>query len=363
MNPGILTTQRPDREAVAAVAAPQRRVPHRPSPVDGVADGTGASYDLGEIAAELGRSALLSLFVHDGQFYGVSIVDQRIQLSSLGAESEVSTEVDKLSYALAKRAHGMSPQADAVFAGCALRAAQVIQRRLLAPVRAALQEGRPLVVVPAGRLHALAWAELPACRGRSVTVAPSLRCWLRCARERRYGMGQVWVAGPGLDHAEREVRTLHAISGGRLLAGADATTDRVLSTIDGAGTVHIAAHGRFRDDQPLLSCLDMADGPLYGYDLDRLRRGPTTVVLSACEVGRSVVSRGNELCGMAMVLLGRGTATVIASILPVPDARTAEVMVSLHSALRRGLAPAAALADAQAAHGESGFLCLGHGGR
>lgn len=366
LNAGVVATRRTAAPATAKVATPGRRVPRRTVPADGVGDGTGASYDLGEIAAELGDSALLSLFVHDGQFYGVSIVDEKVRISSLGAEREMSAEVDKLSFALTKRAHGTSPHADAVLAGCALRSAQVIQRRLLAPVRAALTEGRPLVVVPAGRLHALPWAGLPACRGRSITVAPSLRCWLRCAdhtRERRFGAGHVWIAGPGLDHAEREVRTLHATSGGRLLAGADATPGRVLSTIDGARTVHIAAHGRFRDDHPLLSCLDMANGPLYGYDLDRLRRGPTTVVLSACEVGRSALSRGNELCGMAMVLLGRGTATVIASILPVPDARTAEVMMSLHSALRRGLAPAAALARAQAEHGESGFLCLGHGGR
>jgi CHAT domain-containing protein len=223
-----------------------------------------------------------------------------------------------------------------------------------------------LVVVPTGRLHTLAWAELPVCRGRSVTVAPSLRCWLRAAAdagEDRSGAGQVWVAGPGLEHAEREVRALHTAAGGHLLIRAEATAERIVSTVDGAGTVHIAAHGWFRDDQPLLSCLDVADGPLYGYDLDRLRRGPTTVVLSACEVGRSVVSRGDELRGLAAALLGRGTATVIASILPVPDERTAEVMVALHTALRCGLPPAAALARAQAEHGESGFICLGYGGR
>lgn len=366
MNAGMATARRVARRATATMAAPGRPVPHRPKPVGGVADGTGTSHDLGEIAAELGGAALLSLFVRDGQFHGMSIVDGQVRLSSLGAEREVSAEVERLSFALTRRAHGTSPEADSMLAGCALRSARAIQRRLLVPVRAALAEGRPLVVVPAGRLHALPWAGLPACRGRSITVAPSLGCWLRCAahtRERRFGAGHVWIAGPGLDHAEREVRTLHARSGGRLLAGADATPERVLSTIDGARTVHIAAHGRFRDDQPLLSCLDMANGPLYGVDLDRLRRGPTTVVLSACEVGRSTLNRCNELGGMAMVLLGRGTATVIASILPVPDARTAEVMVSLHAALRRGLAPAAALACAQAEHGEAGFLCLGHGGR
>jgi CHAT domain-containing protein len=172
----------------------------------------------------------------------------------------------------------------------------------------------------------------------------------------------VWIAGPGLEHAEREVEGLHAVAGGRLLVGAEAISERVLSTVDGAAIVHIAAHGRFRDDQPLLSCVDLADGPLYAYDLDRLHRGPTTVVLSACDVGRSAVSRGDQLSGLATTLLGRGTATVIASVVPVPDERTAGVMTSLHRALRAGRPAAAALAEAQAAHGETGFVCLGYGG-
>jgi CHAT domain-containing protein len=292
-------------------------------------------------------------------------VDRTVRTASLGRESEIAGEVEKLSYFLAKRAGGASPRVDATFACWARCTARAIERRLLAPIRSALVSGRPLVVVPAGRLHALTWAALPLCRGRSVTVAPSVGSWLRCAahaRAARSETRQVWVAGPGLDHAEREVRTLHSRSGGHALVGGSATAGRVLSIVDGARLVHIAAHGRFRDEQPLLSCLDMSDGPLYCYELDRLRRGPGIVVLSACEVGRFALRRGDELCGMSTALLRRGTATVIASILPVPDARTAEVMVSLHAALRRGIAPAAALARAQARHGESGFLCLGYGG-
>ena len=237
---------------------------------------------------------------------------------------------------------------------------------MLGPVLPALAQERPLIVVPTGSLHALPWSALPACRGRSVTVAPSIRCWLRGAADLRDGAERdrhVWVAGPGLQHAEREVRVLHDIAGGTLLTGGSATTERVTSTLDGAAVVHIAAHGRFRGDQPLLSCLDLADGPLYGYDLDRLRHGPTTVVLSACEVGQSAISGCDQLSGLAAALLGRGTATVIASVIPVPDDRTAAVMVSLHAALRRGLPPATALAEAQAEHGESGFVCLGYGGR
>jgi tetratricopeptide (TPR) repeat protein len=358
--------QRHPKETMAKVAALEDRVRHRAMLVDGTTGGLGSHCEIEEISAQLGNSVLVCLFVHAGQLRAVSVVDGEVRLSALGAERIVAAEVDKLRYLLAKQAEGASQPVAAAFSAGARHAAATIEEKLLAPVSPALEKGRPLVVVPTGRLHTLAWAALPVCRGRSVTVAPSLRCWLRAAadaRQGRAGVGQVWVAGPGLEHAEREVRALHETAGGHLLVGDDATAERVLSTVDGASTVHIAAHGWFRDEQPLLSCLDMADGPLYGYDLDRLHRGPTTVVLSACEVGRSVVSRGDELRGLAAALLGRGTATVIASILPVPDERTAEVMVSLHTALRCGLPPAAALAHAQAEHGESGFICLGYGGK
>ena len=55
--------------------------------------------------------------------------------------------------------------------------------------------------------------------------------------------------------------------------------------------------------------------------------------------------------------------TVIASLLPVPDAGASAVALALHAELRRGTAPAAALARAVAAAppGCSGFACFGAG--
>lgn len=354
------------REAMARIADLEERVRHRAMLVSGTTGGPLASFDLDEVCRQLGEAVLVSLFVHDGQLFGLSIVDGSVRLHSLGREADVGPEVDRLRYLLTRQAEGASAKVRDAFADEVRRCSSAIEARLLGPVLAELGPGRPLVVVPTGRLHAVAWAQLPSCHGRSVTVVPSLRCWLRAAADAHDGehrQGHVWVSGPGLEHAEREVRALHDQSGGRLLIDDAATAERVLATVDGCRTVHIAAHGWFRDDQPLLSCLDLADGPLYGYDFDRLHHAPTTVVLSACEAGRCVVSRGDELSGLAAALLGRGTATLIASVVPVPDERTAELMVSLHSALRSGAAPAAALAEAQAEHGESGFLCIGYGGR
>jgi CHAT domain-containing protein len=150
-------------------------------------------------------------------------------------------------------------------------------------------------------------------------------------------------------------------------AGAAAVT----AAMDSARLAHIAAHGVFRADAPLLSTLELADGPLTAYELERLRRPPGVVVLSACDSGRSAVQPGDELLGLGAVLLGAGTRTLIASVLPVPADRTADLMLDLHARLRDGTGPAAALAAAQrdlAAHGDAlahataaAFHCIGAG--
>ncbi len=134
-----------------------------------------------------------------------------------------------------------------------------------------------------------------------------------------------------------------------------------LAAMDGAGLVHIAAHGRFREDQPLFSCLELARGPLFGYDLQRLVVPPRLVVLSACDAGRSAVWPGGEAIGMATALLRHGTATVIASVQPVPDRQAVGLVTALHAGLAAGLGPAEALAGAQAEHGQLGFVCFGAG--
>nr|WP_233626945.1 CHAT domain-containing protein [Saccharopolyspora sp. HNM0986] len=353
------------RHAMSEISTLERHVRDRALLVEGGAGESAGAFGIDEVVTAIGDAVLLTLFAHDGELHAVSVVDGRIQLHSLGSEDGAVAEAQRLRHALGRAAESGDERQHAAFLSSAQVTADALQQRLLGPLVDSLSGGRSLLVVPTGRLHAVPWSALPACRGRSVTVAPSLRCWMRGRADGRSESDgeSVWVAGPGLEHAEREVRALHRAGGGRLLTGADAGAEQVLSAVDGAGAAHIAAHGWFRADQPLLSCLDLADGPLYGYDLDRLRSGPRTVVLSACEAGRSVVGRADQLTGLAATLLGRGTVTVIASVVPIPDERTVHVMVALHDSLRRGVAPAEALASAQARHGETGFLCLGYGGR
>ena len=112
-----------------------------------------------------------------------------------------------------------------------------------------------------------------------------------------------------------------------VLANGSATVERCLRAMDGAGLVHVAAHGRFRADNPMFSALELDDGPLTVHDFERLGRAPHRFVLSACDSGVMVPVGANELLGLATALMSMGTAGILSSVAPVNDEATAELMV------------------------------------
>ena len=111
---------------------------------------------------------------------------------------------------------------------------------------------------------------------------------------------------------------------------------------------------------------DLADGPLMAYDVQRLSVPPRQVVLSACDVGRTVVRPGDEILGFTAALLHMGTPTVISSVCRVADDTALGVMTAYHRALLAGARPAAALALAADSGGADDepltpFVCFGAG--
>ncbi|MDX6342663.1 MAG: hypothetical protein QOH87_2801 [Trebonia sp.] len=178
-----------------------------------------------------------------------------------------------------------------------------------------------------------------------------------------YGDRVVLAYGPGLPHAEAEIAELaQRYPLAKPLGGADATAQAVADALDGAQLAHIAAHGRFRSDNPLFSSLELADGPLTVYDLEGLRQAPATLVLSACDTALSGIRPGDELMGVASAVFALGTRTLIASVAPVADAETRALMNVFHAELAAGLSPTHALISAQRAVPDArGFVCFGAG--
>lgn len=177
----------------------------------------------------------------------------------------------------------------------------------------------------------------------------------------------VAVAGPRLRHGTAEAQAVGTLYGsGSILSGREATVAAVTEALDRVTVAHLACHGSFRADSPLFSSIELADGALNVYELQRLGRAPELIVLSGCDLAVSETRPGDELLGFAAALIGMGSRTVIASVAPVPDAATKRLMVRLHELLLAGQSPAAALAAAQAGLGHkhaalAGFLCLGTG--
>ncbi|WP_246007278.1 CHAT domain-containing protein [Actinomadura pelletieri] len=310
---------------------------------------------LADIATALGERALVELIAIGPDLHAVTVVDGVPRRHHLGPYETAAREIGLVRYAARRLAEGDDPRALSALDDTAVR----LDGRLLAPLRADLGD-RDLVIAPTGVLHALPWAVLPSLSGRAFTIVPSAGAWLHARAIEPADGHTVLVAGPGLQHTEREITALRELHPDAVvLDGPDARADTVLDALDGASLAHIAAHGEFRQGNALFSRLRLADGHLTVHDLDELTVPPRVIVLSACDIGRA--DEGDAVLGMAGVLLALGAATVIASVTPVRDETTPEFMSRFHTALSAGHDPARALASVPRPPGVLGLLCMGEG--
>ena len=317
---------------------------------------------LGEMRAALDGAALLTLFGIDDDIHGIVLTRHGCWMQRLTTMAEAERLCRRITADLDVLAMSHVPESLRASARNSLtHDLRTLDQLLLTPL--SLPEA-PLVVVPPGRLTALPWSDLESLKGRPLTIAPSAAAWLGAhARFHNKSGPVVAVAGPGLGRADQEVAGVaqHWL-GCETLTGAKATGEAFLSTINGAQLVHVAAHGRHERESPLFSSIRLADGPVVGYDLDRLARPPQQVVLSACELGQATVRPGDEALGLTRALLHSGTSTIISGVAKVSDEGTADLMVDYHRRLAAGAAPAYALADAlRAAPNPIPFACFGAG--
>jgi CHAT domain-containing protein len=355
---------------------------------------------LTDLFAALGEAALVEFADVDGDLHAIVAAGGRCYHHVVAPVQDVRHELGHVRLALRRLAYGGTHAALGSGAEAQLaRAVARLDRLFMAPI-ARLLGSRPVVIVPTGELHATPWAALPTLAGRPVSVAPSARLWLgttssepgpgeppskdaleeqalkeqhgarpfsprRPHLPRQAKRRSVVIAGPGLAGAEHEASAIGSLyPSAQVLSGDAAQVAAVLAILEGASIAHIAAHASFRADNGLWSSLQLADGVLTVYELEQLRRPPEVVVLSACQSGLSAVRPGDEVMGLVAALLTLGAKSVVASVVPVEDAASEQLMVALHQRLLAGDAPAVALAEAQSVTPGTvslSYVCFGGG--
>jgi hypothetical protein len=324
-----------------------------------------ASFAL--VKADLANTALV-IYLRDGPTLRALVVtDHSAVLTATGTYAAAEEALLRLRADLDTRAGRAMPRrlADAVVA--ATRGdADALAAAILGPLLRDVGD-RDLVVVPTGALVTVPWSVLPGCVGRSVTVAPSATTWLAASRQLHNrpphrDAATLLVAGPGNDRGNSEVAAIASLRPhATVLIGAAATPAATLTGLDLASVAHLAAHGRHQPENALFSSLELAGGPLMGYDLQQLRRTPQMVVLSSCDLGLTDVRPGDETLGMATALLNAGSTTVIASVSRVADDAAMAAMTGYHREISAGRPPATALARAVPTEPPAGFICFGAG--
>jgi tetratricopeptide (TPR) repeat protein len=317
----------------------------------------------------IGDAALLEFVQLDNTLHVVTVTSRRTRLCQLCPAAQVSELITRACFALHRLARRHADEAGNAASALLADTAKRLDALLIRPVTREIRD-RPLIMVPTGALQSLPWSILPCCAGRPVIMTPSAALWDTQPKDRGQCGPVLVAAGPELPGANAEVSAIADLHQVTALAGPAATVQAVTTALDGARLAHLAAHGHIHPNNPLFTSLRFADGPLTVYDVERLALAPQIVVLAACDVGRSAVRAGDEIMGLSAAFLALGTQQVIASVVPVPDAETAPLMIAFHQFLVSGESAAQSLALAQhklsgsrpaAMAAAAGFVCIGPG--
>jgi CHAT domain-containing protein len=157
----------------------------------------------------------------------------------------------------------------------------------------------------------------------------------------------------------REANAIKRLYGSNaLIRSGSAATSRALSdALPNVGIVHLATFGVLNKHNPLFSFVELApmsgdDGRLEVNEVFGLPFSGQLVILSACQTALGSgaladVPAGDDWVGLVQAFLQSGARGVVASLWPVDDRATGELMERFHELLKSGLPPGDALAGAQ----------------
>ncbi len=127
----------------------------------------------------------------------------------------------------------------------------------------------------------------------------------------------------------------------------DATLEHLRSAAADCGLLHLAAHGLFRPEAPLLSSIHLADQWMAVQDVYDLDLKASLVTLSACETGLGHDEGGDEMVGLVRGFLHAGARSLLVSLWMVDDKSMTDLMIRFYTHWLAGKTKSQALRQAQ----------------
>jgi CHAT domain-containing protein len=290
-----------------------------------------------------GGALLIEYYESRGNLLALIVGGERLEIVVLGPVDGILDDFRLLQFQLSK--FRLGPEYTAHFRevlySTTLAHLDALYQKLISPIRHLL-DATHLVIVPHGFLHYVPFHALRdgnrfLIDDFSISYAPSASVYQLCvskpSTDARGGLviGVPDERAPSIDQEARRVAA--AIPGAILSVGTEGQDLLLRREGPQSRFIHIAAHGLFREDNPLFSSVVLGDSRLSLFDLYDLNLSAELVTLSGCGTGLNVVVGGDELIGLVRGLLYAGAKAVLVSLWDVNDESTAALMEAFYQSM------------------------------
>lgn len=278
---------------------------------------------------------------------------ESVEILPVTLETRVASLLSLLQFQLSK--FHLDPHYLKTFHASLVQATQAhlkaLYDELIAPIAPRLKASH-LIFVPHGLLHYIPFHALfdgsqHLIDRYTISYSPSASIFALCQARTANSSGGSLIFGIPDPQAPAILDEVQALSNildrSELFVGQNASEEILRSKGPASRRIHIATHGRFRQDNPMFSAIRLGDSFLSLFDLYQLRLPVELITLSGCSTGLNVVAAGDELVGLARGLLHAGAQSLILSLWDVHDKSTAEFMTVFYRLLQQGKTKAVAL--------------------
>jgi CHAT domain-containing protein len=279
--------------------------------------------------------ALLSYVAARGDLYAFRISRTGLDAAKIGPITPLETSARRLRFHWGSRGSAS--------AAARQHHLEQLAQGMLLPVRHWLPPGKLTVSLPTALtglpIHALSLDGHPLVERQPVTYTLSATVHSLTHRGRPTAEGALLV---GLaDALAPEIGAEVSAIGSRfsqavVLTDEAATRQNFLHHLSGKRWIHIAAHGLFREDNPMFSSVRLADGPLCLFDFYDLNLDAELVTLSGCFTGLGGGVGSGEFIGLTRGLLFAGARAVQAGLWQIDDISTRRYMERFYERLVAG---------------------------